>query len=199
MPLGRLQSFVRRLFSSRQHEQALDDEVRSYVELLTEQKLREGLALEEARRRAQMEIGGLEQVKEDVRDARPGAWFDALLQDIYFGARVLRKSPSFTLMAILTLALGIGVNTAIFSMVNSLLLRPMPVPHPEQITVMVYQHEQGPLRPFSYADFLDLRKQTASAFSDVAGYQLGLDGISVNGRGERLLAGYVTGNFFGML
>jgi predicted permease len=190
---------MRRLFSSRQHEQALDDEVRSYVELLTEQKTREGMSPNEARRRAQMEVGGLEQVKEDVRDARPGAWFDALLQDIQFGARVLRKSPSFTLMAILTLALGIGVNTAIFSMVNSLLLRPMPVPHPEEITVMVYQHEQGPLRAFSYADFLDLRKQTASAFSGVAGYQLGLDGISVNGKGERLLAGYVAGDFFGML
>src|SRR5262249_20844464 len=147
-----------------------------------------------------MEIGGLEQVKEDVRDARPGAWFDTLLQDIQFGARVLRKNPGFTIMAVLTLALGIGVNTAIFSMVNSLLLRPMPVPNPQQITVVTYQQEGGSLRTdFSYADFRDLRSQTTGVFSGLAGYQIGLDGISIKGKGERLLTGYVSGNFFEML
>src|SRR5439155_24579859 len=103
----------------------------------------------------------------------------------------------FTLMAVLTLALGIGVNTAIFSMVNSLLLRPMPVPNPEQITVITYQQESGSLRTdFSYADFRDLRSQAAGVFSGLAGYQLGLDGLSINGIGYRLLTGYVSGNFF---
>jgi macrolide transport system ATP-binding/permease protein len=200
MSFSRLQGLYRRIFGRRAREQSLDDEVRSYAELLTEQKIREGTSPEDARRRAQMEIGGIEQVKEEVREARKGAWLDTLVQDVQFGARVLRKNPGFTIMAVLTLALGIGVNTAIFSMVNSLLLRPMPVPNPEQITVLAYQQERGSLRTdFSYGDFRDLRKQTAAVFSGLAGYQIGLDGISTNGRGERLLTGYVSGNFFSML
>ncbi len=159
--------------------------------------MREGMAPEEARRSARIEIGGLEQAKEDVREARPGAWFDTFLQDVHFGARVLQKNPGFTLMAVLTLALGIGVNTAIFSMVNSLLLRPLPVRNPGEMTVLAYQQEGGSLRTdFSYADFSDLRSQAAGVFSGVAGYQLGLDALSINGKGERLLTGYVSGNFF---
>ncbi len=197
MFFGRLHGIWRRIFHRSKAEKALDEELSSYLELLTEQKTREGMPLEEARRRAQMEIGGLEQTKEDVRDARKGAWLDTLLQDIHFGARVLRKNPGFTGMAVLTLALGIRVNTPCFSSVNSLLLRPMPVPNPEQMTVISYQQEGGSLRTdFSYADFLDLRTQTTSVFSGLAGYQLGLDGISINGKGERLLTGYVSGNFF---
>jgi len=200
MSFGQLKAFWRRLFSHRSAEQALDDEVRSYVELLAEQKIREGAAPQDARREAQMEIGGFEQVKKDVRDARPGAWLENLLQDVHFGARVLRKNPAFTVVAVLTLSLGIGVNTAIFSMVNSLLLRPLPVPHPEQITVLAYQQEHGTLRTdFSYADFHDLRDQATDAFSGVASYQIGIDGIVRNGKGERVLTGYVSGNFFSML
>jgi putative ABC transport system permease protein len=197
MSFVRIEDLWRRLFRRRSSEQALDDEVRAYADLLAEQKMREGLAPEEARRRTKLEIGGVEQVKEEVREARKAAWLDTFVQDVHFGSRVLSNNPGFTVVAVVTLALGIGVNTAIFSMVNSLLLRPMPVPNPEQITVISYQQGGGSVRTdFSYADFRDLRSQSASVFSGLAGYQLGLDGISINGKGERLLTGYVSGNFF---
>jgi len=123
-----------------------------------------------------------------------------LLQDLRYTARVLRKSPGFTAIAVLTLALGIGANTAIFSMVDSLMLRPLPVKNPEELTVLAIEQERGPLLPqFSMADLEDVREQSRSVFSDVAGSQISLDGLSVNGRADRIVTVYVTGNYFSLL
>ncbi|MGA8553412.1 MAG: ABC transporter permease [Candidatus Acidiferrales bacterium] len=123
-----------------------------------------------------------------------------LLQDIRYGTRMLMKNPGFMIVAIITLALGIGANTAIFSMVDAFLLRPLPVKDPSQITVVAYLQQQGnPLTQFSIADYRDIRDQTTAVFSDLFAYQLGLDGLSVDGKADRILTNYVTGNFFAAL
>jgi len=125
---------------------------------------------------------------------------NTLKSDLLYGVRMLRKSPAFTMVAVLTLALGIGANTTIFSLVNWLLLRPMPISHPEQISVLAYQQRHGSTQnQFSVPDYRVIRSQTTNVFSDVAGYQIGIDGFSVEGRADRLMTYYVTGNFFRML
>lgn len=122
-----------------------------------------------------------------------------LTSDILYGARMLRKSPTFTLVATLTLALGIGANTAIFSIVNWLMFRPLPVDHPERLVELAFtQHHGGIQNQFSVPDYRVIRTQTANVFSDLAGYQNGLDGLSTNGKAERAMTYYVTGNFFTM-
>ncbi len=122
------------------------------------------------------------------------------LQDLRYAARMLLKSPGFTAIAILTLALGIGANTAIFSMVDSFLLRPLPVKDPSELVVLASEQKQGPLQEqFSYPDLLDIREQTTSIFADVTGSFVGLDGLNVNGHADRIVTLYVTGNYFGGL
>ncbi|HEY2108261.1 MAG TPA: ABC transporter permease [Candidatus Acidoferrales bacterium] len=124
----------------------------------------------------------------------------SLLQDIQFGLRTLRKNPGFTVVAILTLALGIGANTAIFSLVDSFLLRPLPVKDPQQIFTLAYQLKGGQvINNFSVPDYRDIRDQTGNVFSGLITYQIDLDGLSVNGKADRIVLTYVGGNFFSTL
>src|SRR5580700_564571 len=124
----------------------------------------------------------------------------SLLQDIQYGMRTLRKNPGFTAVAILTLALGIGANTAIFSLVDAFLLRPLPVKDPQQITTLAYQLKGGQLiNIFSVPDYRDIRERTSNVFSALFTYQISLDGMSVNGKADRIVTSYVGGNFFSAL
>jgi predicted permease len=123
-----------------------------------------------------------------------------LFQDIRYAIRMLAKSPGFAAVAILTLALGIGANSAIFSVVDSFLLRPLPVKDPGQITVLATQQKSALLSQlFSYPTYQDIRAQGSAVFSDLLAYRVGLDGLSVNGHADHIVTSFVTGNYFAML
>ncbi|MGA8073762.1 MAG: ABC transporter permease, partial [Candidatus Acidiferrales bacterium] len=124
----------------------------------------------------------------------------AVIQDVKYAWRMLRKSPGFTIVVVLTLALGIGANTAIFSMVDSFLLRPLPVKEGDRLVVLAFQQGKGPLQnQISIPEFRELAAQSGEVFDGVFGYEFGLDGLSVNGKAQRVLTNYVTGNFFSAL
>jgi predicted permease len=125
---------------------------------------------------------------------------DKLRNDVRYGLRMLGKNPGFTLVIVVTLALGIGANTAIFSIVNSLLLRSLPVRDASRLTLLAYRLQHGPVSTnFSIAEYRDLRDQTSRVLSNVIGYQFGLDGLSVNGRADRIVTNFVTSNYFSAL
>ncbi len=131
--LHRLASILRWLFNRDRAEQGLDDELRAFIDASAAEKMREGVAPAEARRLATLELGGLEQVKERVRTDRHGGWLDEIGRDVRYACRMFVKNPGFSATVVLTLALGIGANTAIFSLVDALMLRWLPVRNPQEL------------------------------------------------------------------
>ncbi|MGH9708926.1 MAG: ABC transporter permease, partial [Candidatus Acidiferrales bacterium] len=196
--LAKMSLRVRSLFGRRRADEELDEELRFHVERQTAVNIAAGMTAVEARREAMREFGGVEGLKEECRDMRKVNWLQDLAQDIRYGLRMLRKTPGFTAVAILTLALGIGANTAIFSMVDALVLRPLPVERPGEVVFLTSARKgSGPGKAFSYPDFADIQKQTAGIFSDVSAMGMfAMDGLSVDGNSQSMWPAYVTGNFF---
>ncbi len=201
---GRIASFFRNLLRKRAIEQALDDELKSAVELLTQEKMNQGLSHPEARRQALIELGGVEQVKEEVRASRGGweSFVETCWQDLRYGARTLRKSPGFTAVAALTLALGIGSATTIFSAIQNILLDPFPYTDAQRV-VAIEIHDTASGRPggrtyYQAPEFLDYQEQN-HVFEEVIGGTF-LDVLYDNGDGmEQFQGSYVTPNIFRFL
>ncbi|HEY6404064.1 MAG TPA: ABC transporter permease, partial [Blastocatellia bacterium] len=191
---------LRGLFLKRKLEQDLEDEIRSHLEMQIEDNQRQGMTPEEARRAASRKFGGVVQVKEAYRDRLSLPAVETAFQDLRYGLRMLRRNPGFTFVAVLTLALGIGANTAIFSVVNAVLLRPLPYRDPDRL-VMVGHHggSQGTVTiRATPPDFLEWREQ-AKVFEQIAAYKSSTADITVNGEPERLDAGIISANLFATL
>jgi len=180
----------------------------SHLQMHIDDNLRAGMSPEEARRNALIALGGIEQTKELYRERRGLPLLETLLQDLRFAARVLRKNPGFTAVAILTLALGIGANTAIFSMVDTLMFRPLPVHNPHDLTFLSFPTDASHFDPaFSGPEFRQIRDQTHGVFSDVNAMVLGglssatgrSDGLTVDAVTRPAQTLFVSGNFFQML
>ena len=134
--ISRLRALWNHVFRRKQLDRDLDEELQAYVELVSAEKVQAGVDPEEAHRDARREMGGVHQVTQHVRDVRAGVWLDRLVQDVQYGVRTLAKNPAFTLVAMATLALGIGANTAMFSLLDQVVLRLLPVSHPEQLVIV---------------------------------------------------------------
>lgn len=195
-----LRGFLRNIFRKRQAERELDDELSCWVELNAAEYVRRGMSDKEALQKARRDLGGMAQVKESVRDVRAGAWLDILIQDIRYAFRTLRKNPGFTSVAVLTLALAAGANTAIFSVVNGVLLKPLPYTDPVRLVTLWERHPAFPqFLTVAPANFYDWRAQSAS-FEKMAALDPYPDFI-LNGAGEphRLAGAAVTADFFPLL
>jgi len=203
--------WLRRWFHKSRAEKQLDSELQFHFEQQVADNIDAGMPPDEARRRARIEFGGLDQVKEECHEAQRGYFVETLVQDIRYGLRILRKSPAFTAAAVVTLALGIGANTAIFSMVDTLMIRPLPVRNPHELTFLSFPRDASHFDPgFSDPEFRQVRDQTRGVFSDVSAMILGgLGGLSgPTGRSDGLTVDaitrpaqtlFVTGDFFQML
>jgi predicted permease len=206
MPLlSRLASLWRNLFHKPRREQELTEEIDAYLELLIEQKIEQGLAPEEARRAALIELGGREQVKERVREVSAGHFLETLWRDLRYALRMLRHNPGFAAVAVLSLALGIGANTAIFSLMDAVLLRMLPVKNPEQL--LFVERSGAPSSPkrggnlsyASHAFFEQLRAQRemlAGVCTFVGNLRIN---VVVDGQAEAADAQRVSGGFFAVL
>jgi predicted permease len=200
--IRQLNAFLRNIFHKERIDHDLDEEIRSYLELVSAEKVRGGMSPGDAAREARREIGGLEQVKENVRDIRIGGSMDALMQDLRYGLRTLLKHRSFTVVAVLTLALGIGACTAIFSLVNAVFLRSLPYGEPHRL-VYLYSpnvHFALPTEVFPprTADYFDLKKQNHS-FAKTTLFAQATYNVAVGDRAERIGAARVDEDFFNTL
>jgi putative ABC transport system permease protein len=160
--LSRTRHLLRRLLRRAQVEQELDDEVQGYLEALVERGVASGLAPDEARRRARLAMEGAEQVKQQVREARVAAWLETTFQDLRQGWRGLRRSPGFTAFAALTIALCLGANAAMFSLVDGVLLKSIEYPEPERIVQLWEKPPRGARNGISAANYLDWAAQSRS-------------------------------------
>src|SRR5262249_1078448 len=206
--LNKLRLRLRALFFRSKMEEELDEEAHFHLEREIEENIARGMSPEEARYAALRSFGGIERVKEESRDERGVRLLDDVWQDLRYGARILVKQPGFTLIAALTLALGIGVNTALFTVFDALMLKPLPVKDPDSLVSFSGVDRNGERRKlFSYPDYVDYRDRNTTLTELVAlekaavalgETQLGRDDLSVAGA-NYIFGQIVSANYFAAL
>ena len=187
------------MFSRERYERDLDRELGFHIEMLTEQNVRGGMSPGDARRAALRTFGHVDRVKEDVRETWLSRLAETVMQDIRYGVRGLRRNPGFALVVVLTMAMGIGANTAIFSVVNGVLLRPLPFKDGDRLVVL---HQQQPLAGvedmgFSPQEMADYRK--ASSLESLVEFHTMWFILLGRAEPQRVSTGVVSANFFDVL
>jgi predicted permease len=193
-----LMSMARRFVWRGQTEREMEEELQSHVQLRADALERDGLDRAEAERRARIEFGGHVRFKEECREAMGGNAIDRAIQDVRFTLRALRKSPGFSLVAVITLALGIGATVATFSVVNTVLLRPFAFSHPEKLIWIYSQRSDNPRTYFSLPEYCDYRDQTTS-FEGLAGVASFNPSFADSGPPERVQGVRMSASAFAML
>jgi putative ABC transport system permease protein len=193
---------LRSLFRKEQVSQELDEELNGFLEMAAEEKMKQGMSRNDALRAVRLERGSLEVSKEAVRSAGWESFVETCWQDLRFAARMLRKSPGFTAVTVITLALGIGANTAVFTVVNGVLLRPMPFPQADRLFLVSLTPRGGPFEwqpGVSDRDYLTFRDQD-QVFANVASFTRGTT-ANLTGAGDpvQIPVAYVTAEFFATL
>lgn len=176
-------------------EREMDEEMRVHLELEIEDRVRSGMSPSEARRTARRDFGAVDRFKEEGREARGIGWLEAFRQDVRFTARSLVKTPGFAVVAVLTLGVGIGATTAIFSVVEGVLLRPLPYPDADRLAWVRQTSADGGMSPFSAPNFRDLRERSQS-FSGLASYSSNVVPVSVSGDAARVMVTVASEDFF---
>src|SRR5438552_8083658 len=196
---------LRSLFRWAQADREVDDELRDHLDLKTEQYVAQGMTQEEAHRRARIDLGGIEQTKEKCRDARGVNLVENFFQDLRYGLRMLRQNPGFTAAAVLAIALGVGINVGIFSVMNGAALRLLPIPRAEQV-VSIDQILHGRIKRnarngssmVSYSEYLDYRDHN-HVFSGLLSYEPFVEATLGGGKMKELTGALATCNYFDVL
>jgi predicted permease len=195
---SRLRSWLQATLGRSRMESEMDAELRFHMETYAADLVRSGVAPAEAMRRARIEFGGIDRAKEECREARGVHFLETLAQDVRYGLRTLRKSPGFTVVAVLTLSLGIGANTAIFSVVNGVLLKPLSYPHPDRLVAIAESSPPFDAGSISYPDFVDWTKMNHT-FDALAAYRHGDFTLTGAGDAQHLKVTEVSASFFPLL
>jgi predicted permease len=194
--LRRLLNRIRMLFASGRLDRDFAAELESHLSLHIDDNLRAGMGPDEARRAALARLGGMSQAQEARRESRGIPALERFLRDVRYGARALRAMPAFTLVAVLTLGLGIGANAAIFSVINAALFQPLPVERPEELVTI--NHARGGLPIHSYPDYRDFRDR-GSLLAGVAAFRISPMNLDLDGVATRVWGNLVSGNYFELL
>jgi predicted permease len=189
---------LRMLMHRRQFDTDLEEEMQLHLELRQQERLESGMTADSARAAARRGFGNVTSLKEKSHTAWGWEWFEQLVQDMRYGLRMLRKSPGFTAVAVLTLALGIGANTSLFSVVNGVLLNPLPYPHPDEVVTMAGWFPGYGESSISYPDFLDWVRLNHT-FSSLAAYRRDTFNLTGQNDAEQVAAMDVSASFFPLL
>src|SRR5579872_859507 len=189
---------LRALFNNRKLDEEFDQEIRSHLALLEQENIRRGMSPEEAHYAALRSFGGVTQVKESNRQQRAFRQVEVLLQDLRYALRMMRKNPGFTAVAVITLALGIGANTAIFSVVEGVVLAPLPYSRPGRLVMVWENNPRFPRVWDSYPNFQDWQRSAGSFRQMTAFREQGVD-LTSPGAPSHMNAGQIAADFFSTL